>query len=443
MNRAYDFKHYTSTGHKVKRFIVLLVIMLLMMGTIVVYTDNVYVLNVSGGHESGGETLGVGVQASYSNSDIANFLVALDYPITPGFHYNVTIDNMNWLNNTALGYSQSVVAHSPTDVTPITTPHIQGYYVVGLNTIGVPGISTALRDGDTYYHHNLIIDADLAPPDFTMAFSYTPVTVQMVSAEDRYGDFVPFISPLDLCVGIEGHYTIDSHTRRVNFKNSTFMDPARANPRLWNPITLTLDPLGDFVFAGAGGAIDSFNPHQIITDHLLRDDTFYIYIAPRDEYLLAADAPFTGTVFIDGTGTNALREFEVMFHAVLTPPQDINVVVDAEPTLGEAMDVIRVPTGVSVTYRNTATGQDSTMIPLRPIAEALGADVNWSETTRTVTITRDDMNLSLQVDTQLPDDMGVPLIIDGRTFVPIAYVAQLLEAEVSWDDANQVMHIYA
>jgi len=82
-----------------------------------------------------------------------------------------------------------------------------------------------------------------------------------------------------------------------------------------------------------------------------------------------------------------------------------------------------------------------TMVPLRIIAEALGAYVNWIDETRTVTIERGGVILFLQVDTPLTGDMGLPSIIDNRTFVPASYVAQLLGAYVIWDEYNNVVYI--
>ncbi|MCL2420865.1 MAG: copper amine oxidase N-terminal domain-containing protein, partial [Defluviitaleaceae bacterium] len=82
-----------------------------------------------------------------------------------------------------------------------------------------------------------------------------------------------------------------------------------------------------------------------------------------------------------------------------------------------------------------------TMVPLRMVTEALGAQVNWIEEIRTVTIAANGQFLSLQVDVSLPDDMGTPMIVNDRTFVPIAYIAQTLGADVRWDGDNGAVYI--
>ena len=88
---------------------------------------------------------------------------------------------------------------------------------------------------------------------------------------------------------------------------------------------------------------------------------------------------------------------------------------------------------------------DRTMVPLRTIAEALGAAVSWVAETGTVVIERDGITIQLQVDTELFDaqgiSMGRPMIVQDRTFVPLAYVAQMLGAYVRWDGAARAVYI--
>ena len=82
-----------------------------------------------------------------------------------------------------------------------------------------------------------------------------------------------------------------------------------------------------------------------------------------------------------------------------------------------------------------------TMVPLRLVAEALGAMVDWNAETRIVTITSGAQVITLTLDEPLPGGMGVPAILNDRTFVPIAYVAQMLGADVQWNAETRAVYI--
>ena len=83
-----------------------------------------------------------------------------------------------------------------------------------------------------------------------------------------------------------------------------------------------------------------------------------------------------------------------------------------------------------------------TMVPLAAISEGLGATVGWNDETRNVSIVRGDINLTINVDTELPDGFGMPSIVDDRTFVPLAYVSTMLGATHRWDADNQAIYIH-
>ena len=82
-----------------------------------------------------------------------------------------------------------------------------------------------------------------------------------------------------------------------------------------------------------------------------------------------------------------------------------------------------------------------TMIPLRLIAEAMGADVDWDGNTRTITITRGAAVVTLVVDQPLPNGLGTPVINNDRTFVPLLFVAEALGAGIEWDGATQSIEV--
>ena len=82
-----------------------------------------------------------------------------------------------------------------------------------------------------------------------------------------------------------------------------------------------------------------------------------------------------------------------------------------------------------------------TMLPLHTVAEVMGAELGWDPETRTATLTRGDDVVTLVIGEELPGNMGTPLIRDGRTFVPVAFVAEELGAETSWVADTRTVYI--
>jgi len=82
-----------------------------------------------------------------------------------------------------------------------------------------------------------------------------------------------------------------------------------------------------------------------------------------------------------------------------------------------------------------------TMVPLRFIAEALGAKVDWNNDTRTAAVALDNKTLSVTVD-KAADGMDVPpMIINGRTMVPLRYIGEALGCDVAWDPDTRAIDI--
>lgn len=88
-----------------------------------------------------------------------------------------------------------------------------------------------------------------------------------------------------------------------------------------------------------------------------------------------------------------------------------------------------------------------TLVPLRGIFEALGAEVQWDGATQTVTATKGNTTIKLTVGGQAykngqPITLDVPAkIINGRTLVPLRFVSEALGASVKWDGSTQTITI--
>ena len=78
-----------------------------------------------------------------------------------------------------------------------------------------------------------------------------------------------------------------------------------------------------------------------------------------------------------------------------------------------------------------------TMLPVRVVTELLGGTVDWDEATRTVTLMIDGKVLAMTIDKEIPGFGTSATIINDRTYVPIRYVAENLGANVEWIAASQ------
>ena len=94
-----------------------------------------------------------------------------------------------------------------------------------------------------------------------------------------------------------------------------------------------------------------------------------------------------------------------------------------------------------------------TLVPIRAIVEAMGGSVSWDGTEKKVTITLKDTVIELwinkpqaKVNGELKwiDDTNhkvVPEIINGRTMLPLRFVAETLGAHVDWDGTTKTITI--
>lgn len=100
--------------------------------------------------------------------------------------------------------------------------------------------------------------------------------------------------------------------------------------------------------------------------------------------------------------------------------------VDNEAVIYDAAPVIR---------------NDRTLVPIRIVTETLGGKVDWNGVTKEVTLNIDGKEIKMTVGKTLEKYGVAPVIIDGRTFVPVRFVADELGATVAWDDATKTVTI--
>ena len=98
--------------------------------------------------------------------------------------------------------------------------------------------------------------------------------------------------------------------------------------------------------------------------------------------------------------------------------------------------------------QNCVIVKDRTLVPLRAIFEALGANVDWDDATSTVTAVKDGKKISLTIGDKTLIAGGEaktldvpPQLIGSRTLVPVRAVSESLGANVNWDETSKTVII--
>ncbi|HEX8236758.1 MAG TPA: stalk domain-containing protein [Abditibacteriaceae bacterium] len=90
-----------------------------------------------------------------------------------------------------------------------------------------------------------------------------------------------------------------------------------------------------------------------------------------------------------------------------------------------------------------------TLVPMRDIFEALGATVQWNPVTRGIIATRNGTNVGLQIgnraasinNQRLTLDQS-PIVMRGSTLVPLRFVSEALGAQVNWNSAQRLVSVF-
>ena len=134
-------------------------------------------------------------------------------------------------------------------------------------------------------------------------------------------------------------------------------------------------------------------------------------------------------------------------YSFIMPEGAVNVVVTTEKADYDTRVVLQIGNRNVVVGNKTFTNDvapvivdNRTMVPIRVITEALGGTADWNEAARTVTLTIDGKVLRMTIGQTIAGFDAAPVIINSRTYVPIRYVAEALGAKVEWiADTQQII----
>jgi flavodoxin len=85
-----------------------------------------------------------------------------------------------------------------------------------------------------------------------------------------------------------------------------------------------------------------------------------------------------------------------------------------------------------------------TLLPVRAVVEEMGGNVSWNSESKQATLNNDENTIILTIDSQtavLNNEEKLldtsPVIIDGRTFLPIRFIAESFGYNVEWNDTDK------
>lgn len=93
---------------------------------------------------------------------------------------------------------------------------------------------------------------------------------------------------------------------------------------------------------------------------------------------------------------------------------------------------------------------ERTLVPMRDIFERLGCQVAWDENTQTITATSENgtvIVMKIDSNTMTKDGAEIvldtpPMIINNSTMVPVRAVSEALDMTVEWDGAAKTVSIH-
>lgn len=115
----------------------------------------------------------------------------------------------------------------------------------------------------------------------------------------------------------------------------------------------------------------------------------------------------------------------------------------ASPFIQVKINGVNLKTDVYPTIIN-----DRTMVPMRAIFEALGADIDWDADMNLVSAVKDNTKVSIRLNSKYAYINGqekvlkaIPVLLDGRTMVPARFIAESLGEKVEWDAVNRIVYV--
>ena len=198
-----------------------------------------------------------------------------------------------------------------------------------------------------------------------------------------------------------------------------------------------------------GGIYVSITTDSIITRYETYNNVKYYryekaYTAHAYGY---KDQPFYKTIFVTArngklyfieygrsTDANNFKDVAAMLDSISFDSGEIKIKIDNERIYPDSTPMIV---------------DDRTLVPIRAVAEKMGYRVSWDGVNQIVTMTDGYTTLEFQIDNytalkngykEIPLDVP-PIIFDDRTYLPLRAVAEAMNADVNWNGNTRTVEI--
>lgn len=226
---------------------------------------------------------------------------------------------------------------------------------------------------------------------------------------------------------ISGNPQVKAAYRAMTASDSYLSSPTAVAGHLWRPVeqATLAGPAHVGSYVNLGGGVSK-------VEYLLDGEVKATATALPWE----ADLDFSG---LTGSHTLTVRAYDKQGRLGYTKEYSIDGMAIKVKLNGRHLDFDQPPVNL----------EGRVMVPARMILEALGAEITWEGSTRTVVAKKDGTVLRLQIDNPIPLKDGLPLkaldvparILNGRTLVPARFVSENFHMDVSWDGATRTVMI--
>ncbi|MFT9848632.1 copper amine oxidase N-terminal domain-containing protein [Aneurinibacillus sp. REN35] len=129
----------------------------------------------------------------------------------------------------------------------------------------------------------------------------------------------------------------------------------------------------------------------------------------------------------------------------VTPPTDKQ---DKTEVSKEAMITVKINGKLILADQKPVNINGRVVVPLRSIFEALGADIKWDDAKKIVHAAKGNKKIKVKIGDQIAEINGKKVQLDqkaillhDRSMVPVRFVSEALGANVEWDAKNMTVHI--